>query len=600
MSSRRARLAAAAAVLCAGSTIAPPAASGAATWRLEQPLPPAGAPFAVPLGAPGDIRFNGVSRGLMSVEGNATVARGLYFYDGVRWRPLATVCGGSGDTSRVAWAGPAEFWTITEPSRPRAGSGLALCHIKDGVVVGSYSTADSAADPYRQMVAAACDGPSDCWFGGVGSRDALGQRVGAFHARWDGGDVRTVYAPQGRGVSGIAALGGGRFVETTFVGRARENRVDPVDLARPEDPGPRILHTIGPGGFRNEPFVAAERPGLAAEATELLAVDVSGENVWAAGGGAASGPAAPPETSADRPPIAVRRAGDFWHEVALDETKLHAGELITAIAALPGSADAMAAVSTFADRRSTTAKARVARLSPSGEVSVTTLPASGAGRGSAARIACPAPDECWMATTAGWLFHMTDGSQHAQTTDPAFARLITRRPNEAAEQFIPDAPPVDDSLLFAPPPAVEEAAAPATTETGTQAPPKPKPVITKVRKPRLRSPTRMVVAFTVVRTARIGMVGYRGPRVVTRAKARLLKPGKRTLVLKLSRKRSRYPTRLKFTVSVPGEQTGDGTGDGDVVTTGDTATGSATTAPPEPTGSGGTTIGLGARPGRRP
>ncbi|MBA3747037.1 MAG: hypothetical protein H0W96_06030, partial [Solirubrobacterales bacterium] len=352
------------AIVCAAAAaIVPTAASAASSWRLEQPAPPPGAPFSVPLGAPGDIRFAGPSRGLLSVEGNATIARGLFFYDGVRWRQLATVCGGPADTSRIAWSGPTEFWTITEPSRPRAGSGTALCHVKDGVVVGSYSTADSAADPYRQMVAAACNGPNDCWFAGGGAQDPLGQRVGGFHLHWDGSDLRTVYAPQGRGVSAITVFGG-RFVESMFVGRSRENRTEPVDLARPELRGPRILHSIDAQGFRNEPFVAASRPGLPDDATELLAIDSDGVNLWAGGGGAASGPAAPEDGSVVRPPIAVRRFGDFWQEVALDESKFGPADLITAIAAMPGSDDAVAAVSTFADRRSTTAKARVARITP--------------------------------------------------------------------------------------------------------------------------------------------------------------------------------------------------------------------------------------------
>ncbi len=43
------------------------------------------------------------------------------------------------------------------------------------------------------------------------------------------------------------------------------------------------------------------------------------------------------------------------------------------------------------------------------------------------------------------------GRQLPEDTDPAFQGTIEFRPNEAAEQFIPDKPPVDDSQLFAPP-----------------------------------------------------------------------------------------------------------------------------------------------------
>ena len=147
-------------------------------WRLEQPAPPPGAPFNAALGSPGSLTFWAPNRGLLGVEGNSVVPRGILAWDGESWHTLATVCGGPGDTMRIAWAGPDEFWTVSEPSRPRQGSGTALCHFKDGSVVGSYSTADNAADPYRQMNAAACNGPSDCWFGGIGS-DSSGGGSGA-------------------------------------------------------------------------------------------------------------------------------------------------------------------------------------------------------------------------------------------------------------------------------------------------------------------------------------------------------------------------------------------------------------------------------------
>ena len=111
------------------------------------------------------------------VEGNAVVPAGLFFWNGRAWGQLSTVCGGSGEASRIAWAGPDEFWVITEPSEPRVGSGLGLCHFKDGVVVGSYSTPLQSPDPFRPMDAAACNGPSDCWFAGIGSEGHVRDRL---------------------------------------------------------------------------------------------------------------------------------------------------------------------------------------------------------------------------------------------------------------------------------------------------------------------------------------------------------------------------------------------------------------------------------------
>ncbi len=231
-------VAVAAALVSAGA----PAARAEATWRLEQPPPPPGARFKVPLGTPDDMQFLAPNEGLLSVEGNAAVPNGLLFWNGRSWHQLSTVCGGSGEVSRIAWAGPDEFWTITEPSEPRVGSGLALCHFKDGVVVGSYSTPLQSPDPFRPMDAAACNGPNDCWFAGIGSEDPAGQRVGAYHLHWDGANLTSSYQPQGRGVSGLASFDG-TFYESTFVGTQAGDRTDSVTLAdagavRP-DPGPR-------------------------------------------------------------------------------------------------------------------------------------------------------------------------------------------------------------------------------------------------------------------------------------------------------------------------------------------------------------------------
>ena len=197
--------------------------------------------------------------------------RGLLAWDGVEWHRLATVCGGTGDTMRIAWAGPAEFWTVSEPSRPRQGSGTALCHFKDGVVAGSYSTADTASDPYRQMNAAACRAPDDCWFGGIGSRDPTGSRVGAFHLRWDGTALRTVYnGASGRGVSDIEAIGSGYL----RVGRRRRRAAGRPSrrIRRRWSATPRCCTGIDGNAFADDPFVpAAEADG----GTELLALDAS-------------------------------------------------------------------------------------------------------------------------------------------------------------------------------------------------------------------------------------------------------------------------------------------------------------------------------------
>ncbi len=310
MSRRAATLALAAVVAAtAMALVSSPARAAEPIWRLEQPPPPAGVPFKVPLGAPGDLQFWEANRGLLTVEGNETIPRGIYSWDGQSWHQLASVCGGPGDTARIAWAGPREFWVISEPSLPRVGSGLALCRFKDGQVVDSWSTRADAVDPFRQMMAATCDGPDDCWFGGVGDQDPLGERVGAFHLHWNGVDLESFYGPQGRGVSDMQ-FHDGKLYESTLVGRAPENRTEAVDLAEPEA-APRLLHTIAGDVFANDPFV----PAAAANSTELLALDGDAQQLWAVGGGAASGPAAPQGGAVARAPLAARLVGGAFDEL---------------------------------------------------------------------------------------------------------------------------------------------------------------------------------------------------------------------------------------------------------------------------------------------
>jgi hypothetical protein len=518
--------------------IAPSAASSAEPiWRLEQPPPPAGAPFKVPLGAPGDLEFWAPNRGLLSVEGNDTIPRGLFSWDGQSWHQLATVCGGPGDTARIAWAGPREFWVVSEPSLPRRGSGLALCRFKDGQVVGSWSTRVDAADPFRQMMSATCDDADDCWFGGVGSQDALGERVGAFHLHWDGADLESVYGPQGRGVSDMH-FHAGTLYESTLVGRSPENRTEPVDLAEPES-APRLIHTIEAGAFANDPFLPAPLFGVPADGNELLALDSDGTDLWAVGGGAASGPSAPPGGAVARPPLAARLVAGVFQELTLNGASFGPTDRLGDVAAIPGAGEAFATVVPFADRRSTNSKAIVARIAADGTTTTVRLPAAGAGRGSAARIECAAVNECWMVTWAGWLFHYSDGTPLERDTDPAFQGTIEFRPNESAEQFVPDALPVDDSQLFAPPPL--ELTPNVTPAAKVRRLP---PLLRRVRS-RLRE-LRLTVSFTVTRRARVQLLAKRGGRTVARTPARVFGPGRHQLVLQLSRER--YPTRLAFRI----------------------------------------------------
>jgi hypothetical protein len=534
----------------AGATAADP------SWRLEQPPPPPGAPFTVALGAPGDLKFISPNRGLLAIEGNATVAPGLYAYDGTGWHQLTTVCGGSAQTTRIAIAGPREFWTITAPSKPRNGDGIALCHFKDGNVVASYSTALESPDPYQRMDAGACNAPDDCWFGGFSAQDPTGERRGAFHLHWDGTALETVYAPQGRGVTDIEALDG-TFFETVLVGRSPGDRTNEVSrfLFEPEGDRPRLIHRIENGAFGNDPFLPQDTSPL--DGTELFALGGDGTHLWAVGGGAASGPSAPNEGNVAREPIAARLQGGAWTQVPPAPSAFAPGERFIDVAPVPGTTTAWVAVEQPLDK---TGLAEVARISgEDGAVEITRLPATGAPRGRAARIAFTAPNDGWLVTQEGYVFHYTDGTPLAQDTDPAFRGPITFRPNEAAEQFIPDTPPADDSELFKPPPVELQQSPPA-------APTKRLPPLLRRIKTKLSGKT-LVVRFLLTRKARVSLVARRKRRVVARTRPRTLRPGRHVLRLQLDAKR--WPQRLKLSAREPGVPVGGGSGDnGDTITTG--------------------------------
>ena len=355
------RLAAGVLIASAIASAGTASARGEATWRLEQPAPPAGAAFKVPLGTPDDIEFYAPNEGLLSVEGNAVVAPGLFFWNGRDWHQLSTVCGGSGEASRIAWAGPDEFWTITEPSEPRVGASLGLCHFEDGVVVGSYSTSFQSPDPFRPMDAAACDGPNDCWFAGIGSQDASGQRVGAFHLHWDGTNLTSSYQPQGRGVSALTFFAGA-FYESTFVGTQPGDSTHPVTLGSSEPGGASLIHKLVGTTFTDTSFLPFPYPGVPAEGTELLSAKADESDLWFSGGGAASGPVAPKTGSVASPPVVVHFTEPFYQQVPIETSLFGNEDRFVDIAPVPGTETAWVADQPSSQRGSTTAKAKVALI----------------------------------------------------------------------------------------------------------------------------------------------------------------------------------------------------------------------------------------------
>ncbi|MFY9489010.1 MAG: hypothetical protein WAP35_10000 [Solirubrobacterales bacterium] len=541
-------------VAIAVSFAAPAFAHGAPSWE-RFPLPKVGT-FETPLGAPSEIKCWSANRCLFASQGNANFANGLFVFNGASWRQYATVCGRSTDPiyGGVVWAGPTEFWTITTPSPPyQKIAGIALCHFKDGQVVGSYSTIrgalDVSTDPFHLMTSGACATPSDCWFAGEADRTSDGTRAGSFHLHWNGTSLKTVYAPAKRGVSDII-FDGDRFVESSLAG-PRPGAPPDETLGTP--PPLRLLQQIDPAldaepsAFSPVDFEPTPVPGLTGDTAELLALDVvdgpgAAKISWAVGGGAASGPDVTAGDPANRGPlVAFRNGTGDWTEITMPAGMFGVDTTLSDVAGIPGTNRALATVMVDG-AESTFGSATVAMIDTSGSVTVSDVGFDG----SASRVECAAVDDCWLATLAGALYRFRDPAAAALPIDinPAMTTTVTFRPNEVAEQAISDSPPVDDSLLFAPPPDA--------ADQGLAAPPG-KPLKPAVRSVRSKLKGRvLILKFRVIRPARLRVVARRKGRVVASAKTRLLKPGKHSVKLRLNVKR--WPTRLSMKVTEPGEQ----------------------------------------------
>jgi hypothetical protein len=552
---------------------------GGAAWRLEQPMPPEPPPgtqqpqVPIGLGRIGDIEFFAPNRGLLITAGNgSTIPPGVWAYNGEEWHELATVCGAT--EGRIAWAGPDEFWTISD-GRPGQAANPAngepapiaddtLCHFANGQVLASYASPAFEASSYQPMDAASCISASDCWFAGEPLPEP---QVGAFHLHWNGSALSEQPGPQGHAVKAMSL----------YAGHAYESvQIAASDLlSEPEPSPPPVLHRIQPAGEQPTfvsltPHVPEYAVGEFPEALGYLRLSADAEALWGAAGPAPN----LPEHSKPAEVTVVRYANGAWSQLLGPFADPPSGnpfpnEVVEAIAAEPASDGAWLALGSenSAAQVSPTASAIAARISGSGEVSdVQTLPSPGEGvgpKGAAKLITCPAVHDCWMATTQGWLFHLSDGSHLERDTDPTFASLITYRPpDEGLPQVPADLPPIDDSGLVEAIPnegvLVPEAPKPPPT------PRRAVPLLTRLRE-RLVDGSTLRVSFHLAAKARVKLLAKRAKRVVAATGAAVFDAGNRKLLLRLNRRR--WPTKLSLqthalaklpTVPITGETGGEG------------------------------------------
>ena len=184
--------------------LAPGTAAAARTARaVQRSTTPIG------LGRIGDIEFWAPNRGLLITAGNgSTIPPGVWAYNGVGWHELSIVCGAT--DGRIAWAGPEEFWTISDgrPGQAREAERTDRRRWKTTRSVTSRSrqardrrpptpSRRSSRPPTRRCTPPAASTPTDCWFAGEPLPEP---QVGAFQLHWNGSSLDAEpYARRARG-----------------------------------------------------------------------------------------------------------------------------------------------------------------------------------------------------------------------------------------------------------------------------------------------------------------------------------------------------------------------------------------------------------------
>lgn len=509
-------------------------------WHSQQP---AGAIGPTALGEVGDIACRQANRCVLTTKGNSGMPAGIYAWNGAEWHLYSTVCGGA--EGKIAWAGPDEFWTISDqPAGQVIGGGTAtqafkvsLCHFKDGAVVASYAEPIGVGSSYKPMNAAACNGPDECWF--AGEKLPGTGNIGAFHLYWNGLTLTPIPSlsqlqPQlhdpGRTVFGLAYHGGELFEGVTVQGDDKA----PGESASE----PALLHRVVPGTLPEFVGVASNAPvsfgAAGAEATELQGFRLSDDDsrLWAVSGARPGG-----STKAD---VTVLRLGSGGLEqLSLDDPQgtFKGGDVVSGVAVDPGTEDAWIAYN-HATEVNSTFRSRLALVRSDGTVEPPiSLPLEGeqapAAVGPAGPIACPAVHQCWMASSTGWLFHL--GPNLPVDQDPAMNGVISFRP---ADNSLPSVPPIflpeDNS-------GANEEKKKELAEIEAEPVSKRKPALVTKLKQKLIGHT-LELTFVLREKAHVQLIARRQGKVVAKTQRRTLSKGPQSLRVRLDPER--WPTKL--------------------------------------------------------
>jgi hypothetical protein len=506
------------ALFCA--LLLPPFARAAeSAWHSEQPVEPSlGVPVA--LGEIGSMSFWAPNRGALITSGNGGMPAGVYAYDGTGWYLYSTVCGGH--EGSIAWSGPDEFWTVSDYAEAQEGSKSSaqeeqrrtLCQFKDGEVVASYAEPLSSPAAYPQMTAAACSGPADCWFAGERLPEKAVNK-GVFHLFWNGASLTGV--PSATAIEPrLEDLPGSVLNLAFFQGRLLETATKAPYLREVSLADPRR-------------FLPVELPSATESPLAFLSADPEQDQLWIAG-----------------PEGAVLRQGFFGlEEVPVDTSELFTEiglfGLVTAVAAEPGSEAAWLGGGGNS--------AQIRRIEKDGTLGpLVSLPQPGeelSPKGPANQLVCPAPGQCWLATSKGWLFHL--GGPLPNNGDPALHKLINFRPkDDSTRSFIPAGVPVNDSG------EVEPSAFGEPVYREPVLKPKPaKALVTGVHQKVLHKKV-LELSFVLHARAHVRLRALRHKKVVATTPLLTLASGLHKLKLRLNPKH--WPTRLDFQVHPAGQK----------------------------------------------
>jgi|GEM_PF-619097 hypothetical protein len=587
------------AIVLAGGPLVPTAGAAPLEWRLEQPEPPPPPPGVegsevcqngeptnchrtpVGLGRIGDIEFLKPNLGLLVTAGNgSTVLPGVWVYNGAGWHELASVCGAT--DGRIAWAGPREFWTISDGRPGQAANGQGdlppleddtLCHFaynensKKLEVVGSYAAPAFQASSYQPMHAAACASSTDCWFAGAPLPEP---EPGAFHLHWNGSSLEAEPNTSVESVQDMRIFEGRLYEsiqlpleEPTRFGESETEILHPSvlqEISTEEKPVHvfEALHPKSAGAQRLPQYASHFGRQSFPQALGFLHLSADEDSLWAAAGPLET----PPKGSEPAELTVLRDIGGVWTQVLgpaetgeeepsesveVDPPNLE-NEDVSALAAEPGTASAWLALDTETDLKSpnATAPAKVVSVTAEGALSEEQVPSEkqrteGIGdKGAAYRIVCPAHNDCWMATTQGWLFHLSEEASPSLPveTDPAFnGEAITFRPHdqglpqELSDALISEAPQEETP----PPPALLKAVTPNIFATVAL------PLLSHVRT-RLVHGSTLELSFHLAVKARVRLVAKRYASIVASTPMRTLNAGKHSLQLRLNP--HRWPTKL--------------------------------------------------------